>query len=487
MVRDRFSVAGRMILVALISVSVTDSNFGQDDSEFFFDSSESIWADDDSSSESLAWSQATQPPPPATPEPVEAAPQPAETTPQLAMNPQQVFAPQPAVLPAAPADLITSIFGRSPVNARRRRLARVPDMFGDTIFMSSTITGIDTIGAETLIGGPTDLLLGGGARHTKIGTNNKALPVDRIYFNYNYFANASQFQTRTVLFGSVIGRGQEDFSLYHYTFGVERTLFDGDASIELRLPLANDYFSSEMTAPPIGRGEGFSVDAGEIGNLAIILKALLYEDETTAFAAGLGIETPTGRDAHAQIGYTNYRLENESVILQPFLAAMFVPDDQLFVHAFLQVDVAANGDPLHFEDAVAPLFVGVPPSGTYGELNDQTLMNLDLSTGYWLFRDRSPSAGLTGLAALAEFHYTTTLQPSNAVTGSRLLAVGPMSSSTVLLRSRGGQVDVVNFTAGLHFELYHDTSVRVGGVFPLRDAQNRFFDAELAVQLIRRL
>jgi hypothetical protein len=45
---------------------------------------------------------------------------------------------------------------------------------------------------------------------------------------------------------------------------------------------------------------------------------------------------------------------------------------------------------------------------------------------------------------------------------------------------------VVNLTAAIHAELAQYSSLRVGGVFPLRDPDNRFFDAEVTVQFIQR-
>jgi hypothetical protein len=76
------------------------------------------------------------------------------------------------------------------------------------------------------------------------------------------------------------------------------------------------------------------------------------------------------------------------------------------------------------------------------------------------------------------------LQSSDVVAGTRVPTVG--GTSTALLRNRGGRVDVVNFTTGLHLEMWNDTVLRTAGVFPFAGGDNRFFDAELIVQVTRR-
>src|SRR5690606_9258182 len=134
---------------------------------------------------------------------------------------------------------------------------------------------------------------------------------------------------------------------------------------------------------PRGRSERRR-DAGRrhVGNLAIIPKLLLYEDEQTAVAVGVGIEAPTGSDAEARVAFTAYRLENEAVHLHPYLGILAHPTDDFFAHAFVQIDVAANGNPVEFA-AVG----GAPGAGTFGVYNEQTLLHVDLSLGHWLYRD----------------------------------------------------------------------------------------------------
>jgi len=104
---------------------------------------------------------------------------------------------------------------------------------------------------------------------------------------------------------------------------------------------------------------------------------------------------------------------------------------------------------------------------------------LDLEIGRWLYRNpRAP--WLSGVACVVEFHYTTTLQDADSVT-----AIVGLDSLT--FGNSANRMDVPNLTVGLHGEIADRTLLRVGGVFPLDDdADDRFFDAELQVQVERR-
>ena len=83
---------------------------------------------------------------------------------------------------------------------------------------------------------------------------------------------------------------------------------------------------------------------------------------------------------------------------------------------------------------------------------------------------------MTGLSAVAEFHYTTTLQNSDRF--------NPFPG-TVDFGNFDNQMDIVNVTAAVHAEIANNLTLRVGGAFPLTDEFDRLFDAEVLVQLSR--
>ncbi|MCH7988792.1 MAG: hypothetical protein IID46_06515, partial [Planctomycetes bacterium] len=84
---------------------------------------------------------------------------------------------------------------------------------------------------------------------------------------------------------------------------------------------------------------------------------------------------------------------------------------------------------------------------------------------------------LTGLAAVLELHYTTALQDTDSVSAG---------DGSLVLSNTINRFDVVNLTVGMHAQINRMTDVRIGGVIPLRNSQNRFFDSELMVSVVRR-
>jgi hypothetical protein len=331
-------------------------------------------------------------------------------------------------------------------------LASIPNMFGDS-FGSAGQLAITGGNFEPVV----DLPLAGAVGRMKIAENDKALPMDRVFFNYNHYHNAFDANLDVTTPGS--GRNS---SLDVYTIGAEKTFREGDWSLEVRMPFAGDY---DVRA---GR---FGVSGGEVGNLWVAAKRLLVASECGAVVAGLAIDTPTGSDVNGHFDTTSFVVHNDAAYLGPFLGALYVPNDRWFYQGFLQVDVAAGGNRVDWADS------GLGTSGTFGRVTPQTLMYVDLSVGRWLIRD--PEATLSGLAALVEFHYATSLQEADVIGGS----VGNLNMAFGNLL---GHIDVPNLTVGLHAELNGHTDVRFGAVFPLVSDAQRQFDAEVQFSLNRR-
>lgn len=341
------------------------------------------------------------------------------------------------------------------------RLASVPNMFGDSFGMGGRVlpwaaSWQDLFGSHSSNSSDSssssytgaDVASAGAVRRVKIAENNKALPMDRVYCSYNHFQNALQ--------GSSFEAPPRDISLDQYTMGLEKTFRDGLWSCDLRMPFSGAY---RYNAPDVGAG------TGHFGNLAVTLKRRLYTTDTCLMAAGLGVSIPTGSDGTGHVNRVPYVLHNDTVALLPWVGFLSDRFDPLFVQGFLQVDVPLNGDRVRLGDEIL------------GKYNEQTLMYLDLEMGYWLFRNRNGGL-LTAMAAMLEFHYTTTLQNTDLVAGS----VGGGSLSVVNVANR---VDVVNMTVGLHTEITELTHLSVGAVFPLDIYPDRFFDSEIQVFLNR--
>jgi hypothetical protein len=355
--------------------------------------------------------------------------------------------PKPAPRPAPRSDTLAGMFDRG------TGLAGTPNMFGDFLNLGGQIVVDDMIA-----GAHAAAPLLGGARRVKICENNSSLPQDRVYFMYNHFENAlvadaSQF---------VVDPARRGFAVDRYTVGLEKTFRDQLWSAELRMP-----FTGQLDF----QTTNFSTTGGQIGNLALILKRKIYENECTVMAAGLGLDFPTGSDAYGHVNITDWRIHNQAVHLAPYIGLLRTPNDCFFWQAFLQIDVPLNGNAVDYDD----LYTG---AGRFGILDDQTLLFGDLELGYWLYRNPC-ACRLTGLAAVLEFHYAATLQDADIVTGA-----GTMTSFA--FGNAANRVDETNVTVGLHSEFANRTLCRVGAVFPLSWGDNRSFDTEVQVQLERR-
>ena len=316
-------------------------------------------------------------------------------------------------------------------------------MLGD--FGALSLQGIvDTNKGEALFALP----LGAGGLRAKISENNKALPMDRVYFQYSHFHNATNIDFDTATPGN-------EFSghLDRYTVGVEKTFHDGLCSVDLRMPFATSQVFSSADV---------DVSNGSIGNLTAIAKLLLAANDRVALATGIGINMPTGSDVQVTT-YQVYSLANESVHLSPFLGALYQPNDRIFYHAFLEIDVPLNGNPFTVDGGSGPVPAGV--------LTEQTLLQADVAAGYWIYRN--PNTSVTGLASVVEFHYTGTLNDGDVID------VGDRFGSLL------NRFDMVHLTVGLHTELHQNTTLRIGGVFPLNDGLDRAFDAEVQVSVNR--
>ena len=114
--------------------------------------------------------------------------------------------------------------------------------------------------------------------------------------------------------------------------------------------------------------------------------------------------------------------------------------------------------------------------GTGGVL---ALLHWDTSAGIWLAKSDAPT-GLTGVAAIVEFHLTSATSSQEQLAGVVVGAADPLEFQ--LLSNPPGVNSVSYITAGIHTEFAQNRTVRVAGVFPLEDGVSRMFDSELLVQ-----
>jgi hypothetical protein len=305
------------------------------------------------------------------------------------------------------------------------------------------------LGCLGSLGAPaTNIAIAGADRRYKFAENNSPFPTDRLFFNYSHFHNALL---------TVDGRSA---NLNRGTFGLEKTFFDGLTSVEIRAPLLSGLNSNQVFDP------GADNVTNEFGNVALAFKLLLVERPCFAMSTGLGIVLPTADDTLVSdsSGAPVFRMDNEAVYLQPFIGMSYTPNDRVFWQSFAQLDIDTGGN-------TAELI-----GGSSGVIRDQTLLFLDTSIGYWLFHDRRNGRILTGLAPIAELHYSTTTEGTNVLTLSSIDSVS----------NPNNRQDILNITGGLRMEVLGDSYLTLAGVAPLREGSDKLFDAEFGVQFMRK-
>ena len=282
---------------------------------------------------------------------------------------------------------------------------------------------------------------GAAVRRVKIAENNSPLPRDRFIANYNFFND---------VFGGI-------GDVNRYAFGFERTMCSGSSSIQVLFPFAQTLDSRQFVGGGIAKGT-------EFGDISLVYKRLLVESDDCALAAGLGLTVPTGSDASVfnMTGDEIIHINHTSVHLLPYLALLRGYDSGWYCQSFLQMDIDLNGNGVDADLTGANL---VP----VGSLQEQTLLFADVGVGYQFnqLNDDSPA-----VAAIAELHYATTLQDSDAI-----------SAGALTIQNFTNRFDVVNLTLGLNVRTNRDFSIRPAMVIPLSTGDDELFDYEAMVQM----
>jgi hypothetical protein len=200
----------------------------------------------------------------------------------------------------------------------------------------------------------------------KVAVNENVRPEDRVYFTYNGFFNVND--RVNALNGVDVGT----INIHTETVGVEKTFFDRNASIGLRLPL--DTLTATDGITP-GSGGTFT----DIGDLTITGKVLLWENRNTGslISAGLAVTVPTGSNTFAGSPDTIIDTFHDT-LLQPFVGYLW-SSGRFYLHGFESIQVPT--DP-----------------------NDVTLLFTDIGVGYSVLRHANCDSFLTAVVPTAEVH-----------------------------------------------------------------------------------
>ncbi len=184
----------------------------------------------------------------------------------------------------------------------------------------------------------------------KIAENESPRPQDRVYGAYNYYQDV-----------------QSIFDVHREMVGIEKTVLDGRASVGLRLP----YFQINEV------GANTQTD---LGDLSIILKYAVVNNDDAVLSAGMVITPPTGPLPSIILFDARGLQRVHATELSPFLGYYWGRND-FYVHGFSSIQVPT--DP-----------------------RDVTVLFNDVGLGYWLYRG---SGGLRAVIPTFEVHVNTPL------------------------------------------------------------------------------
>lgn len=298
---------------------------------------------------------------------------------------------------------------------------------GDPSFPVTTTTTTTQISAGTTRVNVFDPIASRAGSGFKVGDNESPRPVDRLFFTYNGYyqsptlgvpASTSQVVGPTITIGNttttttttttVPGVPARLFDIHRELFGFEKTFLNGDASVEVRIPVYQAYGSETIN--------GFA--AGRFGDITVILKYALINDRETndVFSTGLAMTVPSGPTIPSVGGNIN------SVLWQPFIGYTYN-----FGNAYVQ----------GFNSVVIPT-----------NSNDVSVLFTDVGVGFVAYRNNNTASTLTSIVPTVEAHVVT-----------------PLSH-----RSPGGLVqvlDVVSLTGGVHLGLGQQSWLTIGVNSPI--------------------
>ena len=194
---------------------------------------------------------------------------------------------------------------------------------------------------------------------------------------------------------SGVDTGSRKVDVKRETFGFEKTFLDGNASVGVRLPFFQNLDAKD-----------------DIGDVTLIGKYAFYNDRKTgnAISAGLAITLPSGNFSP---GFDFTQMQKiHSTIVQPYVGGQWaLGNGGLFVQGFSSLAIPTDD-------------------------RDATFWFNSIGIGDNLYRGGSANQVITGIIPTVELHANT---PTNHQNDG-----APVKLDTI-----------VDFTGGVHIEIYH--------------------------------
>lgn len=236
----------------------------------------------------------------------------------------------------------------------------IPGFFGDFLGGFIVTRAFDPVQQQDLIIGVPSIAQASGM---KIAETDSPMPMDRVYYAYNGYAQVDVSPNPLAPF----------LNVHRHVVGFEKTMFGNKASVGMRLPFFN------FTGSPI-------YDDGFTGDLSVVAKVSLLRNPVTGgtLSTGLVITVPTGGTPLLITqpgGGRTPAPRTYPVYLQPYIGYIYSSLRWLYLHAFHAVAIPTDSA-------------------------EATFMSNSLGVGIWLLRE--PEARwLRGILPTVEVHANT--------------------------------------------------------------------------------
>ncbi|MBM4076186.1 MAG: hypothetical protein FJ267_11120 [Planctomycetes bacterium] len=373
------------------------------------------------------------------------------------INPDAVFSPASPATPStsdpstqpltqSPSDMSTNSQPSSSINSLSAGQGSLTAQNSAPAFLGDFFGGATAQIAGPVMGtaGPASIATQTSVGVMKLAENTSPLPRDRVFSSFNYFDNVN-----------LVPGGM---SVYRFTPGFEKTFFNGQSSIEVRVPMARTLSSSTVTD---GSSIFYDTDQYEIGNLTTYFKVLLWGNDQFALSSGVGVAAPTADDIRLYDtgGDALAVIKNDVWHIMPFIGSVFTPTDRLYFQNLIQLDTATSGNSISILDGVLT---------KAGYLNDPTFLFCSMGTGYWLYQSDDPSSAISRVSVLSEIHFNNSLQKTDVVTANDGSTVGAPAQ----------RIQSINGIIGTNVMLGENRSLTLGYVVPIGNGSDQAFDGE---------
>lgn len=311
-----------------------------------------------------------------------------------------------------------------------------PDMIGDAGWLPKRFVGFYDRGSDSALyqSAPTIMM-----SRLNVAEHFNAEVRDRIWFDYRHMNNSVRLGQ-----GTRSSRTYETGAVDQFTFGLEKKFF-GCSSLELRVPLVNQYDSGFSLSE-------YGKSATEIGNISVVFKYLFTRNENFSFAGGIGMTFPTADDW--KVEDYGASLENKAYTLVPYLGVQWHPNDSTFGHGLVQVDIPVSKNELHYQGDVA-------------EVDDQTILRIGLQVGRWFYRNERGMHSCR-LGGFLELDYSLALDNADNV-----MMIGYNRNGVLFYGANKQKPEALNLVAGVPI-LFGQLSLTNAVILPMTSNDRQF-------------